>query len=556
MGLSSIAVQQREEEGEALKSFIVFSLVGSVGLHVAVLSLSSFWVKETKLAEEPIEVIILDNPSVEVAKLEPKPTPKIGGGSKPSASAKTSNPAPEAKSSQTASGQEIALSPPAKLEKPPSLKATSIEKPLTTPQPIPIATPKVAEIPPIPIATPKVAEPLPPVPTPQPEVVATPIPTPVASLPSELIAKLKSTPMPTLTPTPTPLASEKPEPIPSPVAVATPKSTPIPLTTPPQVPLQTQIRRRDDVTAASPSPRNNQPPDRPSEKPSNPVNPSNSSVSQSNVANSNKVGDRSLTPGLQNSAGNNAGTPLARSQPGNNLTGQENNNSGGQEKVATAPSNTTPPGEDLLSPRPGSGNLACRRCPDPPYPKRAERRGIQGTVKLIFDADRNGSIRNVRVASSSGHDILDHAALDAVKDWKLASSASEQQGISQSFTFAKKGSDTESLARERREKQERDRLAREKEQQEKERLARQQQQEKERQEKERLARQQQEQELRDREQQQQKQELRDRTPIPAPEPLVTPSTLPIEPLPTTTPSSPIEPSPVPFESLTPSLPPE
>ncbi len=538
MGLSSIAVQQREKEDEALKSFIVFSLVGSVGLHVAVLSLSSFWVKETKLAEEPIEVIVLDTPSVEAAKLEPKPTPKIGGGSKPSASAKTNNPAPEA-TSQTASEQAIALSPPAKLEKPLSLKATRIEKPLTTPQPIPIATPKVAEIPPTPVATPKVAETLPPVPTPQLEVVATPIPTPVASLPSELIAKLKSTPMPTLTPTPTPLASEKSEPIPSPVAIATPKSTPIPLTTPPQsAPIPISPR----VTAASPSPRNNQPPYTPSAKPSNAAKRSNSAVSQSNTANSNKVGDRSLTPGWQNSAGNSAGTPLARSQPGNS-TGQGNNNSGGTEKVATAPSNTTQPGKDLLSPRPGSGNLACRRCPDPPYPKRAERGGIQGTVKLVFDADRNGNIRNVRVAISSGHDILDRAATDAVKDWKLASSAREQQGISQSFTFAKKGSNTESLARERREKQERDRLAREKEKQEKERLAQQQQQEKEKQEKERLVRQQQQQE-------------RDRPPLPSPEPLVTPSTPPIEPLPTTTPSSPIEPSPVPFESLTPSLPPE
>ncbi|WP_160295953.1 hypothetical protein [Aliterella atlantica] len=46
MGLSSIAVQQREKEDEALKSFIVFSLVGSVGLHVAVLSTSNFWVTQ------------------------------------------------------------------------------------------------------------------------------------------------------------------------------------------------------------------------------------------------------------------------------------------------------------------------------------------------------------------------------------------------------------------------------------------------------------------------------------------------------------------------------
>lgn len=423
MGLSSIAVQQREKEDEALKSFIVFSLVGSVGLHVAVLSTSNFWVRETKLAEEPIEVIVLDTPPKVEAAPEPKPPPKIGDGSKPLTSAK-SNPAPTAK---LAPQQEaIAFSPP-KVEKPISSKTTNIEKPVATP-PTPVATPKVAEIPPTPVATPtpKVTETLPPVPTPSPEVVQTP--TPVASLPSDLIAKIKSTPTPVATP-----QVSQPQPV---------KRAPVAAKPPAQNRLQDRVRSpNSEISDALKRP---------------------TTASQNSPTNS----DRSLSPNSQNAAGNN-------SNPANNFggsgAGRNNNNSSDRpsdNKVATAPSNNpNPASEDLLSPGAGSGGLACRQCPHPAYPKRAETRGLEGTVQVVFDADRNGNVSNVRVANSSGHDILDRAATQAVKGWKLRSSNSEQPGILQSFTFAKKGSDIEQQARERREQQQ-ERLAREKEQQE------------------------------------------------------------------------------------------
>lgn len=500
MGLSSIALQQREKEDEALKSFIVFSLVGSVGLHVAVLSMSNLWVKETKLAEEPIEVIVLDPPpaiappKVEAAKPEPKPPPKIGDGSKPLTSAK-SNSAPAAK---LAPQQEASAFSPPKVEKQISPKTTNIEKPVATP-----LTPKVAEIPPTPIPTPKVAETLPPVPTPSLEVVQTP--TPVASLPSDLIAKIKSTPTPT----------------PKPVAVATPKATPKPVVTSPQV-TQLQPVKRAPVTATPQSPvaakppaQNNRIPDRvrsPNLENSNALKRS-SSATQNTGVNS----DRSLFPNSQNPAGNN-------SNPANNVgssgAGGNSNNSSDRpsnNKLATAPSNNpNPASEELLSPGSGSGGLACRRCPHPAYPRRAEKKGLQGTVQVVFDADRSGNVSNVKVANSSGHDILDRAATQAVKGWKLRSSNSEQQGILQSFTFAKQGSDIEQQARERREQQEQERLAREKQQQE--RLAR------EKEQQERLAREKEQQER-----QQQQDTFNQNVPQPS-----TPTTL-SEPVPTSTP---------------------
>lgn len=505
MGLSSIAVQQREKEDEALKSFIVLSLIGSVGLHVAVLSTSNFWARETKIAEEPIEVIVIDTPKVEAAKPKPKPPAKIGGGSKPVASAKMTNPASAAKS---APKPTIAFSPP-KVEKP-LTKTTNIEQSLVTPQPKPIATPKEAEIPP----TPKASEVLPPVPTPSPEV-APPSPTPVASLPSDLIAKLKSTPTPT------------------PVATPTPK----PIATPPPVSQPKPVQKAPQLPVAAISPQNNQTltqvrsPDL--GKLSNAFKRP-TSASQDSVANS----ERTSSPSVNTASNNTSNSTSTVSKSGNNSNRrvrQGNNSSSEDNKVATA-TNSNPPGEDFLSPRAGSGGLDCRRCPEPAYPKRAERRGIQGTVQVVFDADRNGNISNIRVANTSGHDILDRAAIDAVKGWKLASSDTEQRGITQSFTFAKKGTDIESQARQRRERQEQESLAREKERQEKERLAREQQ------------------------RQQREKELRDLSSEPAVPPTpVTPSPLPEEPVaPTSLPVEPSAPSMLtsPPESLEPTIPPE
>lgn len=46
------------------------------------------------------------------------------------------------------------------------------------------------------------------------------------------------------------------------------------------------------------------------------------------------------------------------------------------------------------------------------YPTAASERGWQGVVELAFVIDRNGQVSDPRVASSSGHAVLDRAALD------------------------------------------------------------------------------------------------------------------------------------------------
>ena len=48
------------------------------------------------------------------------------------------------------------------------------------------------------------------------------------------------------------------------------------------------------------------------------------------------------------------------------------------------------------------------------YPLQAIRRGWQGTVQLAFMVDETGAIHDIQVAQSSGHALLDRAAIQAL----------------------------------------------------------------------------------------------------------------------------------------------
>ncbi len=50
----------------------------------------------------------------------------------------------------------------------------------------------------------------------------------------------------------------------------------------------------------------------------------------------------------------------------------------------------------------------------PAYPRLAERRGWTGTVVLLIDVAADGSVTDVTIESTSGHDILDEGAVTAV----------------------------------------------------------------------------------------------------------------------------------------------
>lgn len=70
------------------------------------------------------------------------------------------------------------------------------------------------------------------------------------------------------------------------------------------------------------------------------------------------------------------------------------------------------PHAHVLTPVPGTN-----RPPD--YPAAARRRGWQGTVVIAFECDEHGLVVAALVRASSGHAILDAAALAAVRSWRF-----------------------------------------------------------------------------------------------------------------------------------------
>ncbi|HWQ60672.1 MAG TPA: energy transducer TonB [Negativicutes bacterium] len=56
---------------------------------------------------------------------------------------------------------------------------------------------------------------------------------------------------------------------------------------------------------------------------------------------------------------------------------------------------------------------------EPVYPERARQSGLEGTVVLKIQIMENGLPGHVSVYSSSGHDILDDAAVTAVRQWRF-----------------------------------------------------------------------------------------------------------------------------------------
>jgi protein TonB len=71
-----------------------------------------------------------------------------------------------------------------------------------------------------------------------------------------------------------------------------------------------------------------------------------------------------------------------------------------------------PPSEPDLQPSPSEA-------PRPAYPLAARKRGVQGVVTLLVTVADNGAPVEIALKSSSGHAILDDAALDAVRRWRF-----------------------------------------------------------------------------------------------------------------------------------------
>jgi protein TonB len=74
------------------------------------------------------------------------------------------------------------------------------------------------------------------------------------------------------------------------------------------------------------------------------------------------------------------------------------------------------PAPPFVPPRPVSAVTGNRK---PTYPLDARRRGLQGLVVLRVFVSVQGTAQDVSVLTSSGHPILDDAAIAAVRTWRF-----------------------------------------------------------------------------------------------------------------------------------------
>lgn len=79
-------------------------------------------------------------------------------------------------------------------------------------------------------------------------------------------------------------------------------------------------------------------------------------------------------------------------------------------------------GAAALRPRPGN--------PAPVYPRAARERGWEGRVVLRVEVDADGSVARADIEETSGHPVLDRAALGAVLRWRFtAGTGSPSPGV-------------------------------------------------------------------------------------------------------------------------------
>ena len=82
------------------------------------------------------------------------------------------------------------------------------------------------------------------------------------------------------------------------------------------------------------------------------------------------------------------------------------------EPVKPAPVVAPPPVSVVMAPA-----IDNAQCPPPTYPRRAQRLRWHGLTMLLVDVDAKGNPIRITVRTSSGYDILDEAAIEAVEKW-------------------------------------------------------------------------------------------------------------------------------------------
>lgn len=106
-----------------------------------------------------------------------------------------------------------------------------------------------------------------------------------------------------------------------------------------------------------------------------------------------------------------------------------------QAPVAVAPAAPPHPAPVAASPapepviEPPRYNAAYLSNPPPPYPLAARRRGIEGTVLIRAEISAEGGCLRAELKKSSGAELLDQAALEAVKKWRFVPAKRGSQAV-------------------------------------------------------------------------------------------------------------------------------
>ena len=69
--------------------------------------------------------------------------------------------------------------------------------------------------------------------------------------------------------------------------------------------------------------------------------------------------------------------------------------------------------------------------PPPNYPKVARIRGYEGSTRLKVEVLESGKVGRIEIASSSGFEVLDKAALESVKNWTFTPGTRSGENIRQ-----------------------------------------------------------------------------------------------------------------------------
>ena len=92
-----------------------------------------------------------------------------------------------------------------------------------------------------------------------------------------------------------------------------------------------------------------------------------------------------------------------------------------------APAPAQPLAEAVIEPP--RYNAAYLSNPPPAYPLAARRRGIEGTVLIRSEVSATGECLRAELKKTSGHEMLDHAALEAVKKWRFVPAKRGSQAV-------------------------------------------------------------------------------------------------------------------------------